>query len=74
VQNYNLLKSGGRYETAATGAPVLGGTANGIDAGSPIRFFQDDVSTWISDTAAGTAFSLKYVNAATELPKASSIA
>ena len=69
VQNYNLLKSGGRYETAATGAPVLGGTANGIDSGSPIRFFQDDVSTWISETAAGTAFSLKYVNAADRIAK-----
>ncbi|MBL9189913.1 MAG: hypothetical protein JNK23_20705 [Opitutaceae bacterium] len=69
VQNYNLLKSGGRYETAATGAPVLGGTANGIDPASPIRYFQDDVLGWASEGAAGNVFNLKYANAADRIAK-----
>ena len=69
VQNYNLVKSGGRYESAATGAPVLGGTSSGIAAGSPFRFFQDDVLGWPSEGAAGNAFSLKYANASDRIAK-----
>jgi hypothetical protein len=60
VQNHNLLKSGGRYETSTIGAPVLGGTSNGIAADSPFRFFQDDILGWQSDGAANTAYGLKY--------------
>lgn len=69
VQNYNLAKSGGRYESAATGAPVLGGTNSGIDAASPFRFLQDDVLSWPSEGAAGTAFSLKYNNSSDRIAK-----
>jgi hypothetical protein len=69
VQNYYLMKSGGRYESAATGAPVLGGTNNGIAAASPIRYFQDDVLSWPSEGAAGNAFSLKYANSADRIAK-----
>ncbi len=60
VQNYHLLKSGGRYETSAIGSPVIGGTANGIAAASPFRYLQDDVLGWQSEGAAATAYSLKY--------------
>ncbi len=69
VQNYNLLRSGGRYETTATGSPVVGGTTNGIDPASPIRFFQDDVLGWASEGAAGNVFNLKYANAADRIAK-----
>ncbi|WP_414660457.1 hypothetical protein [Horticoccus sp. 23ND18S-11] len=69
VQNYNLVKSGGRYESAATGAPVLGGTNTGIDAASPIRYLQEDVLSWPSEGAAGTAFSLKYNNSSDRIAK-----
>ncbi|MBL9199998.1 MAG: hypothetical protein JNL39_05795 [Opitutaceae bacterium] len=60
VQNYHLLKSGGRYETSAIGAPVLGGSSNGIAAGSPFRYLQDDVLGWQSEGTANTAYGLKY--------------
>ena len=69
VQNYNLLKSGGRYESAATGSPVLGGTNSSIEASSPIRFLQDDVLNWPSEGAAGPAFSLKYNNSSDRIAK-----
>jgi hypothetical protein len=69
VQNYNLVKSGGRYESAATGAPVIGGTSNGIATGSPIRYLQDDVLSWPSEAAAGNAFSLKYNNSSDRVAK-----
>ena len=69
VQNYNLVKSGGRYESAATGAPVMGGTNSGIDAASPIRFLLDDVRNWQSEGAAGNAFSLKYNNSSDRIAK-----
>ena len=69
VQNYNLVKSGGRYESAATGAPVIGGTNPGIDAASPIRYLQEDVQSWPSEGAAGTAFSLKYNNSSDRIAK-----
>jgi hypothetical protein len=69
VQNYRLLKSGGRYETTATGSAVLGGTTNGIDPASPIRFFQDDVLSWASEGAAGNVFGLKYANASDRIAK-----
>lgn len=69
VQNYRLLKSGGRYETPATGSAVLGGTTNGIDPASPIRFFQDDVLSWASEGAAGNVFGLKYANASDRIAK-----
>ncbi|MEY2878247.1 MAG: hypothetical protein RLZZ15_627 [Verrucomicrobiota bacterium] len=69
VQNYNLVKSGGRYESTATGAPVLGGTNSGIAAASPIRYFQDDVLSWPSEGAAGNAFSLKYANSSDRIAK-----
>jgi hypothetical protein len=60
VQNYNLLKSGGQYESSTTGAPVIGGTNNGIDANSPFRYFQEDVLGWPSEGAAAGSFNLKY--------------
>lgn len=60
VQNYHLLKSGGRYETAAIGAPVVGGSNPGIAGDSPYRFFQDDVLSWPSEGTAGPSFNLKY--------------
>lgn len=60
VQNYNLLRSGGRYETTAIGSPVLGGTNSGIASDSPYRFFQDDVRGWASEGTAGPSFNLKY--------------
>ncbi|MBL9213595.1 MAG: hypothetical protein JNL92_24230 [Opitutaceae bacterium] len=60
VQNHALLKSGGRYESTAIGAPVVGGSNNGIDAASPFRYFQDDVLAWPSEGTAATAYSLKY--------------
>ncbi len=60
VQNYNLLKSGGRYETATIGSPVLGGSSNGIAANSPFRYLQEDVLGWQSEAAASTAYGLKY--------------
>lgn len=60
VQNYHLLRSGGRYETATNGAPVIGGTSDGIAADSPFRFVQNDTLEWPSAAGAGTAFSLKY--------------
>jgi hypothetical protein len=60
VQNYNLLKSGGRYETSTTGAPVIGGSSNGIAGDSPFRFFQEDVLSWASDGTAAPSFNLKY--------------
>lgn len=69
VLNYNLVKSGGRYESAATGAPVLGGTSNGIPSGSPIRYLQEDVLNWPSEGAAGNAFSLKYNNSSDRIAK-----
>ena len=69
VQNYNLIKSGGRYESSATGAPVIGGTNNGIVAASPFRFLQDDVLSWPSEGAAGNAFSLKYNNSSDRVAK-----
>jgi len=69
VQNYTLIKSGGRYESSATGAPVIGGTNNGIVAASPFRFLQDDVLSWPSEGAAGNAFSLKYNNSSDRVAK-----
>ena len=60
VQNYHLLKSGGRYETPVMGAPVVGGTNDGIAADSPFRFLQDDVRGWASEAAANASYSLKY--------------
>jgi hypothetical protein len=69
VQNYTLVKSGGRYESAATGAPVIGGTNAGIATSSPILFLQDDVRNWPSEGAAGNAFSLKYANASDRVAK-----
>lgn len=60
AQNHALLRSGGRYETATLGAPVLGGSANGIAADSPFRYLQQDVLAWPSDPAASGAFGLKY--------------
>lgn len=69
VQNYNLVKSGGRYESTATGAPVLGGANNGIDTASPIRYLQEDVLSWPSEGAAGNAFSLKYNNSSDRIAK-----
>jgi len=60
VQNYHLLKSGGSYETPTNGAPVLGGTRNGIAADSPFAFVQNDALQWQSAAGAGPAFSLKY--------------
>lgn len=60
VQNYNLLKSGGRYETSAIGSPVVGGSNNGIAADSPFRYLQDDVLGWPSEGTAGPSYNLKY--------------
>lgn len=60
VQNYNLLKSGGRYETSAIGAPVVGGSNPGIASDSPFRFFQEDVQSWASEGTAAPSFNLKY--------------
>jgi len=68
-QNYQLSKSGGRYESAATGAAVVGGTKNGIDPTSPVAYFQNDVLGWVSEGAAGTVYSLKYANAADRMAK-----
>jgi hypothetical protein len=60
VQNYYLLKSGGVYETATTGARVLGGANNGIRSDSPFAYLQNDVLGWPSETAASGTYSLKY--------------
>lgn len=60
VQNYHLLKSGGRYETSAIGSPVVGGSSNGIAADSPFRYLQEDVLGWQSEANANAAYSLKY--------------
>lgn len=60
AQNYALLKSGGRYETTATGSQVLGGSDAGIRADSPFQYLQNDVLGWPSETAANTTYSLKY--------------
>jgi hypothetical protein len=60
VQNYHLLRSGGRYETSAIGSPVIGGSNNGIAADSPFRYLQEDVLSWPSEGTAGPSFNLKY--------------
>ncbi len=69
VQNYNLIKSGGRYESATTGSPVLGGSNNSIDPGSPIRYFQNDVLGWASEGAASNVFNLTYANNSDRIAK-----